>query len=142
MDSILTQLITLTTPGPLTYVVLIFYTILYTITYIVGIENIRQYFSLKIQSLKREVDETTIVEVEKKVLLKELQERLDYLADICDNYGGGQLVADCQILDKVSKSFFEKEHHLREIIATNRSLYLQKKLENSKTKKENCKENE
>lgn len=130
MDSILTQLISLTTPGPLTYVMLCGYTFIY----IVGVENIRAYCSLKVQSLKEKIDEEEIIELEKQALLKELHEQIDFWLKSYRIYTMDKLIHDKDILDGRVEDILRKQQEFKKIMEAKESVLLKRRLEKKANK--------
>lgn len=130
MDSILTQLISLTTPGPLTYVMLCGYTFIY----IVGVENIRAYCSLKVQRLKEKIDEEEIIELEKQALLKELHEQIDFWLESYRIYTMGKLIHDKDILDGRVEDILRKQQEFKKFMEAKESMLLKRRLEKKANK--------
>lgn len=128
--SVLTQLIELTTIGPLTYFVLLGGTIHYIIHYIIGIENVKIYFSSKTQSLKKKVDEERIIELEKQALLVELEQKCEEFIHKYSYYLSHKGILDgARLLNERVEFILRKQQEFKNIMETRTSAILKRRLE-------------
>lgn len=79
--------------------------------------------------MKRKVDEEKIIELEKKALLKELNEQADGYLEVYEVYTNGRLVHEETILDYRVEDILRKQQDFKGIMKSKKSALLKKRLE-------------